>query len=66
MKKTLSYKEAFMAMQIFLEKYYEKTNSDDVGSLLGELSFDIWEEGSTGDPACWREWIQCIEKVIKK
>ena len=63
MKNTLTYREAFVAMQNFLEKYYEETNSDDVGSLLGEISFDIWEEESTGDPASWGEWLECVEKV---
>lgn len=45
--KTLTYEEAFMAMQNFLEKYYKETKSDGVGSLLGEFSFDIWEGGLT-------------------
>jgi len=53
-------------MQVFLEKYYEETKSDDVGSLLGDISLDIWKDGSTGDPAAWCEWIQCIEEVTKK
>ncbi len=66
MKDTLTHKEAFMAMKSFLEKFYEETNSEDVGVILGELSSDIWQDGSTGDPACWDEWIKCIEKVTSK
>lgn len=53
-------------MQGFLEKYDEETKSDDVGSLLGDVSLDIWKDGSTGDRAAWCEWFQCIEEVIKK
>lgn len=65
-EKKLTYLEAFHCMREFLEIYYSNTKSDDVGSLLGELSFDIWEGGSTtGDPACWGEWIQCINKMKK-
>ena len=31
--------EAFNAMRLFLEKYYEQTGSDHVGSLLGDMQF---------------------------
>ena len=31
--------QAFYAMRLFLEKYYEETSSDDVGSLLDDLQF---------------------------
>lgn len=51
---------------MFLENYYEQTDSDDVRSLLGNISLDIWKDGSTGDPAAWSEWIECIEKVTNK
>ncbi len=33
----LSSKEVFMSMVKFLEMYYERTGSNDVGSLLGDL-----------------------------
>jgi len=66
MEKKLTYLEAFKSMQCFLENYYEQTDSDDVRSLLGNISLDIWKDGSTGDPAAWSEWIECIEKVTNK
>ena len=65
MENKLSYQEAFTAMQFFLEKYYEETSSDDIGCLLGEISMNIWSDGSTGDPAAWSEWLQAINKVLK-
>ena len=54
----LSEKEAYAAMYIYLEKFYEITKSDDVGGLLGSMS--ILSDGSTADPAIWEEWIECI------
>jgi hypothetical protein len=45
----LSIYEAFESMIRFLEMYYERTGSDDVGSLLGDMM--ILEDGLTIDPA---------------
>jgi len=63
-KKSLTYLEAFKAMCCFLEKYYEQTSSDDIGSLLGEMQ--ILEDQSTADPAAWEDWINCIQKIISR
>ena len=55
--------QAFYAMRLFLTKYYEETQSDDVGSLLSELQF-FKEEKQTADPAAWAEWIECINQLL--
>ena len=65
MQNQLTYLEDFKAMQCFLEKYYKETNSDDIGCLLGEMSFDVWKDMSTGDPATWLDWLQAID-IVKK
>lgn len=57
----LSVREGFEAMVKFLENYYELTNSDDVGVLLGGML--LQEDGSTMDPAAWSDWLECIRKV---
>ena len=62
MKDTLTYLEAFKAMNYFLKKYYEQTSSDDVGSLLGEMQ--ILGDGVTADPAAWEDWIECVTRII--
>lgn len=64
MNETLSYLEAFKAMCCFLEKYYEQTSSDDVGSLLGEMQ--ILEDNETADPAAWHDWLDCVKKIKLK
>lgn len=61
--KKISPLEAFKAMQYFLEKYYEQTQSGDVGSLLGGLQ--MLEDKTTADPAAWYDWMDCVNKVRK-
>ena len=58
----LTEKEAFDAMMVFLEKFYESTKSDDVGALLGSMI--ILEDGGTADPAVWGEWLESVQKVV--
>ncbi|MCB1068122.1 MAG: hypothetical protein KDK56_08050 [Simkania sp.] len=64
MESKLTYLEAFNSMRCFLEKYYQLTDSDDVGSLLGIMQF--LEDGSTADPAVWLDWIECVNKISKQ
>lgn len=61
----LTYFEAFNCMREFLEIYYSNTKSNDVGDILSATQLSIWEDGGTADPACWGEWILCVEKVKK-
>lgn len=56
--------QAFEAMKKFLEGYWERTNSDDVGGLLGELQFS--SDGGTFDPAAWHDWMDAVEAVLKE
>ncbi len=60
---TLTAKEAFESMIKYLEMYYERTGSDDIGSLLGDMI--LLEDGVTSDPAAWNDWLTCI-KIIKQ
>ena len=55
--------EAYKAMQIFLEKIYNQTSSDDIGSLLGDMI--LLEDNSTMDAAIWNDWIEAVKKVMK-
>lgn len=41
----------------------KQTNSDDVGSLLGDLQFS--SDNITMDPAAWDDWLNCIKKTKK-
>ena len=62
--KKLTELQAFNAMRRFLEGYYERTNSDDVGHYL-EI-YNYVEDGGTFDPAAWEDWIEAVEGVLKE
>ncbi|MBI6871799.1 hypothetical protein [Clostridium aciditolerans] len=57
----LSIEEAYKAMVSFLEKYYERTNSDEIGGLLSDMI--LIEQQSTADPAIWHDWLDCINQI---
>lgn len=63
MDKKLTELQAFNAMSKFLEGYYERTSSDDVGSLLSDMQ--ILGDGDTADPAAWEDWIESVNDVLK-
>ena len=58
----LTEKQAFLAMVFFLEEYYQQTESDDVGALLGSLQ--LLEDGMTADPAIWDDWLEVISRTL--
>src|SRR5579862_4946579 len=51
--------QAFKAMICFLEDYYNKTLSDDVGSLLGDIQL-LDDDKGTWDPAAWNDWLAVL------
>jgi hypothetical protein len=58
----LTTKQAYLATYEFLVRLYERTESDAVGSLLGDMSFLV--DGQTADPAAWTDWLACVKKVL--
>jgi len=57
----LSERQAFDAMQLFIEKHYQRTKSVDFAAFLGDL--ERLSDGKTADPAADAEWRECIETV---
>lgn len=57
----LTIEEAYKSMIDFLEKYYDRINSDDVGGLLSDMM--LIDKGITADPASWYDWIKSVEKI---
>jgi hypothetical protein len=55
---------AYKAMFRFLEKYYELTQADDVGALLGSMSMAVFADGRPADAAMWAEWQSAVRMVI--
>lgn len=57
----LTARQAFDAMINFLERYYEKTASNQINNLLSDMDMNTWGNGNeTADPALWEDWIECI------
>lgn len=56
-----SSREAYIAMTVFLDSVFERTQSDDLGSLLGSLS--LLKDGSSADPALWHDWLGALAEV---
>jgi hypothetical protein len=50
---------AYRIMFQFLEDRYNRLPSDDLGALLGELTFQ--QDGSPNDPAVVRDWERAVE-----
>lgn len=60
----LTLKEAYAAMYAYLEEYYARTGSDDIGSLLGGMS--LLSDGSPADPAAWEDWECAVRRVANE
>jgi len=55
--------QAYQIMICFLEKHYFRTKSEDIGSLLGDLT--LLNKRISADPAAWTDWESCIKEVTK-
>lgn len=59
----LNEKQAFMAMFFYLEELYNKTQSDDLGALLGSML--LLSDGKPADAAIWIDWEKATKKSIE-
>lgn len=58
----LTEKQAFAVMVYFLDQYYQQTQADDIGALLGSLQ--LLNDGMPADAAMWDDWLVAMEKVL--
>ena len=63
MTNSLTITEAFRAMLIFVDRYYERggCQSEDIATLLSGISQTVWADGSTNDPAQWQDWLNAVQ-----
>ncbi|MFQ5400500.1 MAG: hypothetical protein ACE5E7_12990 [Anaerolineae bacterium] len=78
MEKTLTLKQAYKAMFVFVKNYYNrKGKTDELGILLGDIQLlsylldDPEKEGDetslyTADPASWGDWLEAVETVLQE
>ncbi|MDR2155013.1 MAG: hypothetical protein LBE78_08320 [Burkholderiaceae bacterium] len=64
MNKTLTSKDAYLAMFSFLEEYYMRTKSNEVGSLLSGMC--LMNDGMPMDQAYWSEWECAVQRALEK
>lgn len=64
MSKTLTSKDAYLAMFSFLEEYYTRTKSDEVGSLLSGMC--LMSDEMPMDKAYWSEWEHAVQKALDR
>lgn len=58
--------QGFDAMVLFLDAYWKRTGrTDDIASLLGDISRDIWSDGSPGDPGAWEAWRKAVQSALQ-
>jgi len=61
----LTIEQAYRAMFYFIEREYELTKSDELGGMLGSLSWQVWEGGhGPADPGAWQDWQDAVMKAL--
>ncbi len=63
-KKLLSSEQAFRAMFVFLNEYYQRTGRKaELGDVLGDIQLNKGD-GMPADPAAWNDWLSAINTVL--
>jgi hypothetical protein len=63
-EKKLTVDEAYDAMIDYLDKYYNRTHSDDVGSLLTGML--LLADGKSADSAALNDWNESVDKILNQ
>lgn len=61
----ITIEQAYRAMFYFLENEYELTHSEEIGGLLGSLSWEIFSGGPI-DASVWNDWLTAVSKAKKQ
>jgi cobalamin biosynthesis protein CbiD len=59
---TLTPEQAYAAMYYFLEDYYARGQSDEIGGMLGGMS--LLGDGGTTDPAVKSDWQRAVQRAM--
>jgi hypothetical protein len=57
---TINEHEAFVAMKLFLEQYYERAGND-METLISDITLE--SDGQPSDPAAWDDWMRCVAQA---
>jgi len=61
--KMMTDEQAYAAMFYFLDQLYQRTKSDYLGGLLGQMC--MLQDGKTADPAVLHNWDKAVEYALK-
>lgn len=62
----LTVEQAYRAMFYFLEHEYDLTKADELGGMLGSLSWEITGGHGPADPGAWSEWLEAVQKALAR
>ena len=60
----LTSEQAYLAMFTFLDAHYQRAKSDDIGALLGSMSF--LPDGIPADPAVAEDWRAAVQAATDR
>ena len=53
-------------MFIFLDEYYNRKKTDDLGALLGIITPNLCEDKLPADKASFNQWTACLKGIIAR
>jgi hypothetical protein len=59
---TMTPEQAYAAMFYFLEDYYGRGHSDEIGGMIGGMS--LLSDGGTSDPAVASGWQRAVQRAM--
>jgi hypothetical protein len=59
---TMTPEQAYAAMYYFLEDYYGRGRSDEIGGMLGGMS--LLGDSATANPAVKSDWQRAVERAM--
>ena len=59
----ITFMQAFQAMKMFLDKYYQATSSMNVKNMLNDISLVI--DDKPGKERIWQKWIACVDCALE-
>jgi hypothetical protein len=58
---TLTVRQAYETMLVFLKRECELMESEDLAELLAQYA--LADDGTTSDPDAWNAWLQAVARV---
>lgn len=60
----LSTEQAYRAMCLYLEAYYDRDPNSLLALVHSDLSQSTSTDGRSADPAAWSDWMEAVTRVV--